>query len=132
MITKFKITKLPLRAILKISSIPVVLNQEYHISEQENMTCDITERGVPFDEFLFQLGNDNGIWSNVSKSVINVQVDSNTPTVILTDLTIAYKETIDITGNFNFNTSTDRVIITSISPKSNLSPSLEVKIKFSI
>jgi hypothetical protein len=109
-----------MRATLEVSAVPVVLNQEYHISEQENLTCDVTGRGVPYDEFLFQLGNDNGYWSDEAKATVNAQVNSNTPAVVLTNQTIATGGLKDITSAFAFNDSTDRVKITSMTAKKGI------------
>lgn len=117
MITKFKITRLPTRAVLKISTVLIVLDQEYHISEQADMTVDISDRGVPYDNFDFKLGNDEGAWSPEYKATVNGQVDVNAPDIPYVETIVPTALATDITSSFVFNTSTDRIKIMDIDPK---------------
>ena len=86
MITKFKITRLPIRASLTIDGIDVVLDQEYSITKQEVMVATAYSKGNPYDDFLFRVGNNDGLWSNEAKCTINVNttlvMPSCTPIVV--------------------------------------------------
>lgn len=117
MITKFKIIELPLRASIQIDAIDVVINQEYHVTKQETMTVDVTDRGVPYDSFMYQLGNENGDWSQPLKATINAEVNNSTPIVTANQLTVPTVSNTDITADIVFNDSTDRVEIVDIDPK---------------
>ena len=116
MITKIKITRLPLRADLKLSAVLVTLDQEIHISDESNLTVDIAGRGVPYDNFGFKLGNDTGIWSPEYKATINGDVNTSTPDIPTAEIDIATNGSLDITSSIVPNDSTDRVKVVSVSP----------------
>jgi len=113
-ITKFKITRLPIRANLKLSGGLLPLNQEYHISQQATMTVDVFDRGVPYDDFGFKLGNDGGDWSPEYKCTINALVNINTPEITPNNLFVTTGGQRSLAGDIIWNTSTDRVTIVSI------------------
>ena len=117
MITKFKITRTAKRAVIKISTVSIVVDQEYPITEQANMTIDVTERGVPFDTFGFKLGNGNGSWSPEYTATIKGEVNTSTPAIPYVETLIPTTGQTDITSSFVFNTSTDRIKINGINPK---------------
>jgi len=114
-IIKFKITRLPKRAILKVDAVPMVLGQEYTIPQQAQMTCDVSDLGVPYDDFGYKLGNDKNIWSAEYKCTVNANVD--TGAFIITnevfDVTINNTTAIPIT----LEDQVDRITIVSHSPK---------------
>lgn len=113
-ITKFKISRLPLVGSLKISGGNVPLNQEYHISQQNAMTFEVFDRGVPYDTFGFRLGNDYGDWSPEYNCTINALVNSSTPLINSVNLSVATAAQTDITADIVWNDSTDRFTIVSI------------------
>lgn len=119
-ITKFKITRKPVRADLKISGGLVPLNQEYHISQQATMTVDVFDRGVPYDDFGFKLGNDNGDWSPEYKCTINALVNVSTPEITPNNLLVATGGQRNLAGDVIWNTSTDRIKVVSISSEGYL------------
>lgn len=116
MITKIKITRLPVRADLKLSAVLVTLDQEMHVSEESNLTVDISNRGVPYDNFGFRLGNDTGDWSPEYKATINGQVNTNTPDIPTANTNVATLGTIDLTASIVPNDSTDRIKVESVNP----------------
>jgi hypothetical protein len=113
-ITKFKITRLPIRADLKVLAAFVPLNQEYHISQQSDMTIDVSDRGVPYDSFGYKLGNDNGDWSPEYNVTVNALTDSGTPSLTPYSTTIPTAGSLDITANIVTNDDTDRFTVISI------------------
>jgi hypothetical protein len=118
-ITKFKISRLPQRAELRLLGGLIPLNQEYFISQQSDMTVDALDRGVPYDSFGFKLGNDNGDWSLEYSIIINALVNVFDPEVTTIILEGIIDESSDVTANFVFNDSTDRVTIDSITQSEN-------------
>lgn len=113
-ITKFRITQLPSLASLKISGGIVPLNQEYHISQQAQMTVEVFDRGVPYDTFKFQLGNDGGDWSPSYTCTINAHVNVGTPSITPNALYVATGGQRNLTGDIIWNTSTDRIKLVSV------------------
>ena len=113
-ITKFRITQLPSLASLKISGGIVPLNQEYHISQQAQMTVEVFDRGVPYDTFKFQLGNDGGDWSPSYVCTINAHVNVGTPSITPNDLFVATGGQRSLNGDIIWNTSTDRIKLVSV------------------
>lgn len=113
-ITKFKITRLPVRASLKLSGGTLPLNQEYHISQQAQMTVDVFDRGEPYDDFGFKLGNDNGDWSPEYNCTINALVDAGVPTITPVNISVPTAGTRDITADIVYTASTDRIVLKSI------------------
>lgn len=116
-ISKFKITRAPKRSNITIGGIAYVLNQEYPISGQATMVIEVLDRGVPYDDFGFRLGNENAIWSNQYKALINAQVNSNLPDIPYNLIDVKLNETNDLTGLIVPNDSTDRIKIISLIPK---------------
>jgi len=114
-ITKFKITRKPVRADLKLAGGLLPLNQEYHISQQATMTVDVFDRGVPYDNFGFKLGNDNGDWSPEYQCTINALVSVSTPEITPNNLFVATGGQRNLAGDIVWNTSTDRIKVVSIS-----------------
>jgi len=74
MITKFKITRLPVRATVEINATVIEQDYEYPISDQSNMTIQVNDRGVPHDDFGFRLGNEDNVWSPEYKCTVNANV----------------------------------------------------------
>ena len=105
-IIKFKITRLPKRAILKVDAVPMVLGQEYTIPQQAQMTCDVSDLGVPYDDFGYKLGNDKNIWSAEYKCTVNANVD--TGAFIITN------EVFDVTINNTTANTTARMTRSTI------------------
>lgn len=115
MITKIKITRLPVRAQLKLLAVAVTLDQEIHISQEPDLTIDVSDRGVPYDNFGFRLGNEEGDWSPEYKASINANINVGTPNIPHANIDIATLGNLDITANINYNNSTDRIKVESIS-----------------
>jgi len=113
-ITKFKITRAPIRATLEIASVSVVVGQEYPISQQAQMVAKVTNVGVPYDDFGFRLGNSNNIWSEEFDCTINVNVDGVSPTVPFPVMNHYHYLNQDANIDFiwSFNDSTDRIRFT--------------------
>jgi hypothetical protein len=114
-ITKFKITTAPERAILQIANVDYVLNNEYSLSQQDQMSCDISNVGVPYDQFGYKLGNQNDIWSDEFFCTINALVETNTPQLSLSIIDVPHKLneiTSELSPLFDFDNNTDRIIFT--------------------
>lgn len=114
-IIKFKVTRLPKRASLKIDAVAVVLNQEYALTQQSQMTCDISDIGVPYDDFGYKLGNDKEIWSPEYKCTINANVENLPITTTSNNYNVALNQVTPIA--FTLENQVDRVIITNHNPK---------------
>jgi len=117
MITKFKITRVPKTAVIEISSVAIVLDQEYPISSQTDMTIAISGTGVPYDDFGYKLGNEDSSWSREINAVINANVETNTPEITPLDLLVTTNGTLDILPSIVTNSSTDKIRIVEINPK---------------
>lgn len=114
-IIKFKITRLPKRAALKVDAVPMVLGQEYAISQQAQMTCDVSDLGVPYDDFGYKLGNDTSVWSPEYKCTINANVEDLPITISSDNYNVALNEVTPIA--FTLENQSDRIIITNHNPK---------------
>lgn len=114
-ITKFKITRAPIRATIEIEAVPFVLNQEYPIAKQSQMVAKVTGVGVPYDSFGFKLGNNNNVWSAEYNCKINANVGAGLPVNSNIDIDIKLNEITDLTPLFVFDSNTDRIRFTDSS-----------------
>lgn len=114
MITKFKITSAPQRANLTIDSSPFVLNQEYSITLQSTMVLTVTDRGVPYDTFKYQLGNEEGAWSPELIITVHAQVNAGIPSGTPFSLEHDIFEQVDLNPHFVFDDKTDRILFDAI------------------
>lgn len=111
-ITKFKITRAPVRATLEIETVPFVLDQEYPIAKQAQMVAKVSGIGVPYDNFGFKLGNDNGIWSPEYNCTINANVGAGAPSCNDIDIDVELFALTNITSLFVFDDNSDRIQFT--------------------
>ncbi len=107
-INKFKITVSPLRASILIETVEHVLNQEYSIDKQDDIDIVTTDVGVPYDEFKYQLGADDGSFSPDIVATIDVNVNAGTPAATALDFPVKGNEYTDITSDITFDDKTDR------------------------
>ena len=115
-ISKFKITRAPKRALIKIEGVDYVLNQEYAIHLQSAMQILVDNIGEPYDNFGFKLGNPNNTWSQEYNATINALVDVGTPFLANLDISVKGNEVTDITSLIIFDDYTDRFKVVQLSP----------------
>jgi hypothetical protein len=108
-ITKFKISRSPLKSSILIEGVEHVINQEYSIAKQADIDIVTTGVGLPYDSFGYKLGSNDGNWSNEVNAVINVNVDAGTPVFGGLALDIAGNDITDVTASFVFDQYTDRI-----------------------
>lgn len=115
MINKFKITRLPERALLQINGVDVVLNQEYSIVQQADLVATVYNRGEPYDNFGYRLGNSENILSAEINCIINALVNTGTdPSFLDLDIDVDINVSTDILSSFVFDDFTDRVKFTAV------------------
>ena len=114
MSSNFKITEIGPHITLKKGVHPGVIDTEYHSNEQNQLEVTSTKKGVPLSYFKYKIKDDSGVWSGNITATININVDSNTPSITEETIDIPTNETTNLLPLITFNTSTDRFKITTI------------------
>lgn len=110
MITKFIIEEYSPLIDLKINGETVILNHEYDISDEKNMTATVLERGRPLGKIKFKFKNNNNIISKSYYCTLNVDVNNIMSLVDDIEFSHEHGELVDINTLISFNDSTDRLV----------------------
>lgn len=116
-ISNFKISRAPKRCVMTVDGSGVIIDHSYPISLQNTIVVTASSKGVPYDDFGFKVGNDDQVWSQEYTCKVNALTNSGTPSFTNSIIDIAINEQVDISANFVFDDSTDRIKIVSINPK---------------
>lgn len=121
-IAYFRISQLPTRVTLNKTG-GLVLNQSYPIAEQNQLSIANASgfKGEFLDFFKYQLSEDNITWSNAAIAYVRELVLENTPASANDTIAAAESSNYNLASNIPINTSTDRIIISSLSGYGTLS-----------
>lgn len=87
----FQITKLPIRAKLKLNGSLIALNSFYDLSESANIVVDNDSgiKGEPFDSFTYKIKEDDVVSKNTGTVTINFEtLKTGIPTLVNAEKTI--------------------------------------------
>jgi hypothetical protein len=116
----FKITQFPIRCTLKISGVPVVINQQYPIADQSNLQVENNTVffGFPFDTFKYKIiknGNES-----INEGIVTINfgaLNPAVPTVSEEIVTVLLEESFFFIDTFPQPPGADKITITSITGK---------------